>query len=228
VDYHYPNDELMQRVPTYKDVECIEQIEHHQWDKGNEYYDLFKANRLDVDRFKEWINLGRPPKFNLDDGTRSWLLRYEYVRKYAWAVPAQKAINCLKASMPIVEFGAGSGYWAQLVTGVWDDPNYKAYDNFSTHCFTDMFYNVQDVPPIVAGNETFFFCWPYMNSMATDAIKLYKPKRIIYVGEGYGGCTADDEFHTLLDDSYQEKAEIPIPKYEGIHDTFTVHELSNC
>ena len=44
------------------------------------------------------------------------LLRQKLVRKFAWAIPDQKAINlCCKYS-PLIEIGAGTGYWASLIS----------------------------------------------------------------------------------------------------------------
>ena len=41
--------------------------------------------------------------------------------------------------------------------------------------------------------------------------------------EGYGGCTADDSFHQLLDDEWDEDQEVDLPQWDGIHDRLTVY-----
>ena len=59
--------------------------------------------------------------------------------------------------------------------------------------------------------------WPYMENDLVKALLMTNwpsSKPILYVGEGYGGCTADDEFH----DRFVEKKVIDIPQWSGLHD----------
>lgn len=41
-----------------------------------------------------------------------------------------------------------------------------------------------------------------------------KTRPIVYIGEGYGGCTADNEFHKR----FEETQTMSIPQWDGIHD----------
>ena len=53
---------------------------------------------------------------NWDYDTRSddrhWDARKDAVQQYAWAVPTEEALDVLSEHAPLVEVGAGSGYWA--------------------------------------------------------------------------------------------------------------------
>jgi len=66
--------------------------------------------------------------------------------------------------------------------------------------------------------EVLLCSWPYMDNDFTTACKAWGSQRpIIYIGEGYGGCTADDEFH----DGFVElepSVKIDILAWSGIHD----------
>ena len=53
-------------------------------------------------------------------------LRDELVKKYAWAVPTEASIEAIAALGPIVEVGAGTGYWAWLLRQV--GATVEAYD----------------------------------------------------------------------------------------------------
>ena len=42
-------------------------------------------------------------------------LRAALIREYAFAVPGEEALTCIARHAPIVEIGAGSGYWARCL-----------------------------------------------------------------------------------------------------------------
>jgi hypothetical protein len=74
-------------------------------------------------------------------------------------------------------------------------------------------------------NWTLFLCWPsYEESWATEALRLHKGTNVAYIGEGEGGCTADDEFHALLREAYHETGYLEIPQWEGVHDNLFLYE----
>lgn len=59
---------------------------------------------------------------------------------------------------------------------------------------------------------------PYEGSALSQACDLWGTERpIIYIGEGAGGCTADDEFHENFDGYLYQS--IRTPQWEGIHDS---------
>lgn len=49
-----------------------------------------------------------------DNIMSEWRARDVLVRDYAWAIPNHEAIEACAALSPIVEVGAGSGYWAHI------------------------------------------------------------------------------------------------------------------
>lgn len=67
--------------------------------------------------------------------------------------------------------------------------------------------------------------WPYMDSYAYQALKMLyivNPNAlVIYIGEGEGGCTADDRFFEHWDEIEDERLKEAQTKYErffGMHD----------
>jgi hypothetical protein len=47
--------------------------------------------------------------------------------------------------------------------------------------------------------DVLYVNWPsYAESWATDALKEFKGEFVVFIGEGAGGCTADDEFFQIL------------------------------
>jgi hypothetical protein len=70
-----------------------------------------------------------------------------------------------------------------------------------------------------ATEQTLLSIWPaYAEGWAAAALAVFRGSRLIYTGEGNGGCTADDAFHDLLDRDWSLHAEIDIPQWWGLHD----------
>jgi hypothetical protein len=60
-------------------------------------------------------------------------------------------------------------------------------------------------------------CWPlYDHTMASDAV-AHPWEYIIYIGEGEGGCTGDDLFHSVLETKYEEIQHGECVNWAAIH-----------
>jgi hypothetical protein len=160
--------------------------------------------------------------------------REEIVKNYAWAIPNAEAILELVNSGPVIEIGAGTGYWAHLVRdagGV-----IYAYDRAFGK---DNEFTLGSVWTVVlpGGPEqikewqfkdtttefTLFLCWPpYATSMALDSLREYTGKKLIYVGEQWG-CTGDEAFQEELDKNWNLDYTIEIPVWWGVHDAMYVY-----
>jgi len=92
-----------------------ELIDHSNYPplNGNELYTKWKENRLTL-----------PPDFHklldpdLDENHRGDLFEAEdenAMEAYAWAIPDERALNICAHYAPLVEMGAGAGYWARLL-----------------------------------------------------------------------------------------------------------------
>lgn len=177
----------------------------------NPYYNLFK---------KLW-GTEYPDRFvSIFD---AFSKRHIYNTRYSYAVP--NAVTLLKIkdfSNKICEIGAGTGYWLWMFKQL--SMNIVGYDDFSTH-YKDWQYSrwfrlhaggslsIKDHP-----DKTLFLCWPPMSSMAHEALKAYRGNKIVYIGEGESGCTADDDFHNLLNEEWDVEQYNIIPQWPGIHD----------
>ena len=153
--------------------------------------------------------------------------RWDLCQEYAWAIPSEEALDILSSYNPLVEMGAGGGYWAHLLRqrGV----DILAYDS---HPGDNQWVSKQWTKVRKGGPEklrklpgrTLFLCWPpYNEPMAAECLKNFRGKYVIYVGESEGGCTGDDEFHSILDNDYTLVREQPIPQWYGIHDVMLIY-----
>lgn len=164
--------------------------------------------------------------------------------QYAWAIPDEAAIKLLVKHSPIVEIGAGRGYWASLIQAAGGDvvcydekPPDRAEDNiwcppdgiktvFETIAKIDtpVFTEIREGGPekvLEHQDRTLFLCWPPMSSMAHEAVVNYTGDTVIYVGEGDGGCTAGDYFFEHMREYFDDEF-VRTPFWEGLHDGLTV------
>lgn len=155
--------------------------------------------------------------------------RHRLVRKYAWAIPTYAAVkHVTEYTNKVVEIGAGTGYWAMCLAAVGIEV--KAFDikPYKNLWCDGSWFQVEKGSPGAAANyrdHALFLCWPpYDDTLAVDALRSYSGNTLIYVGEGWGGCTGDDEFHDLLVKEWEELSSFRIPQYDGIHDYLHIYK----
>jgi hypothetical protein len=139
---------------------------------------------------------------------------------YAYAIPAPDTLEWASefcAGRPVVEPGAGRGYWANQLSQA--GMEVSAYDieppDTTTNPSFDRAAGQRDVwYPVGAldgfgpqgaseSDHVLFLCWPpgWGNTMAAQALTEFEcngGSRLIYVGEPKGGKTANDEFFDHL------------------------------
>lgn len=144
--------------------------------------------------------------------SRLGIRRDDLVCTYAWSIPSPGDIAWLAGLLDgrgVVEIGAGSGYWAwQLAQAGIDVAAYEPNNPESNR------YVGVDEPyhPLLRGDETaaaqhpdraLLLSWPsYAEPWAAQALACYEGDLLVYVGEGEGGCCADDKFFALLEDGW--------------------------
>lgn len=128
-------------------------------------------------------------------------------RKYSYAIPSNDIHAKIKlfCGNKIIEMGSGTGYWAKYLSQFEIDVlAYDTIDTRSTFC-DDVYYHeiVEGGPEVldkVSKDRALFLCWPpYDDPFAYNCLKAYKGNYLIFVGEGYGGCTGDDNFFNLIE-----------------------------
>jgi hypothetical protein len=75
--------------------------------------------------------------------------------------------------------------------------------------------------------HTLLLVWPpYDKPMGTECLLQFMKEggsSLVYVGEGQYGCTADDEFHRILDEHWSEERYVCIPQWDGMRDGLSVY-----
>jgi len=190
---------------------------------------MFKEEDADYDEYAKQ----RRNKF--DFGADSYRTRLEFVRKYGWAVPNEEALKTIEAFVggdKVLEVGAGAGLWAKILsdmgidivaTDIFEEGGY-GYTQEQAH------YNIENMNHLkslecYSDRNVLMLCWPpYDNSMAHEALMSFKGNKLIYIGEGYGGCTGCDAFHnevgtSMSSDKWNLVKEVDIPQWWGLHDS---------
>lgn len=149
----------------------------------------------------------RAGPIGLDDPRRQQL-----IRRYAYAVPTDEALDAIAAvsANGVVEIGAGTGYWARLLHDRGLDV--VAYDRWPPASGGNRF--VDAAPPwfpvrqgdeqIVAdhADRTLLLVWPTRGEIwPGDAVERFHDAggtTLVFVGEGPGGRTGDSVLHARL------------------------------
>jgi len=169
--------------------------------------------------------------YNFSDRTGGFNLRDKYRRDGMFAFVSWKWIN------PFVEWinnrrclevmsGRGILSYALKQKGIkiitTDD--YSWFDMEGMSKWHDTLVEVEKLDAVDAvikygkDIDILIISWPYMDNIAYQVIKeLYNinPEvQVVYIGEGRGGCTADDEFYENFKEVKDEKFEIVVNNYE--------------
>ena len=167
---------------------------------------------------------------------KAWEDRGRLTHFYSWAVPNSKALEAIAEYSPIVEIGAGTGYWAKLLQDQGCDvlafdkapPHKKSNPYHDCGVITNVWTEIRQGSASVlkrpeCKGRALFLCWPpYNTSMASDCLRYFKGDIVIYVGEGGYGCTGDEAFHNKLNKDFEHVKTVGIPQWHGIHDCLTV------
>jgi hypothetical protein len=170
--------------------------------------------------------------------------RDDLTKSHSWAIPNEEALQTIAEHSPdgLVDMGAGTGYWSYLlrergvVVRPYDiKPGWNHYSN-------GLWIPVSRGGPLklrhkLAKYGTLLLVWPpYSDPFAAQCLKLFQGHTVCYVGEGFGGCCADDEFFSLLhgkhydeefslvetESEWEQVCRVNIPQWPGMHDYLSV------
>jgi hypothetical protein len=169
-------------------------------------------------------------------------LRAQCILRFGFAILTTEVVEVLRHFSPILEVGAGSGYWAyELQKAGIDclatDPGTGKYGNFlrltrsklnEPMHWTKWWTNVEKLTAAEAikkyPERNLLMVWPdYDEPWPAEALKVYRGDVVLYVGESDGGCTGNDEFHEILNEKFPHRGHIWIPQHEHVHDGLYVH-----
>ena len=167
------------------------------------------------------------------------LKRPELVSRYAFSIPTGDILEPIAAHSPLIELGAGTGYWAMCLTDAGADiiafdkrppgeePPGEWYD--ANRWFDDTWFAVGEGDEAMAGHHpgrSLLLCWPPLyDPMAAGALERYRAaggKTLIYIGCP-GGC-GDDEFSAALA-SMEPVLSMELWSWPGIDEKMAVYRF---
>ncbi|MEW2353045.1 hypothetical protein [Spirillospora sp. NPDC029432] len=179
----------------------------------NPYWDIVEPLVVECDG-RRVVNGGRA-----DGSARLAFAQMILQATYAYAIPAPQTIEWMAgfcADLPIVELGAGRGYWAGQLANA--GLTVQAYDSeppdrAGNASFpgaagqADTWYPVGNLTEFAAlarpGDCVLFLCWPpgWGDAMSSEVLSQFEAaggQRLVYIGEPKGGKTGNDAFFDAL------------------------------
>lgn len=190
-----------------------------------------------------WLTTGAPPcrdlvrrhglkKFLFAHSrfTDAFMARDAFIREIGFAIPCKEAIETVVAGGPVVEVGAGSGFWSALVAQAGGNVRACDYPGGQDYAFQPARF--MDCSPSEGAefvrahpNHNVLMVWPcYQKTWSAEVAKAMAPGRTLYlVSEGEGGCVGCDDLFSVIDTDFSEAAFLRIPVWPTIGDRLTVH-----
>lgn len=163
--------------------------------------------------------------------------RNDLASRYSWTItdPTTVAFVAQHAGPKAVDPMAGSGWWALLlgeagVDTLASDLHPAGSEGNHWHKRADCWVpiGVSDGATTAAehgANRTLLLSWPpYDDSAGADILAAYPGERVIYIGEGPGGCCGTDSMFDLFETGWVEVASHRPVQWYGIHDYVTVYD----
>ncbi len=163
--------------------------------------------------------------------------RNDYVRRYAWTITAPETVAFVveHSGSAVVDPMAGSGWWAYLLgeAGVdvaASDLYLPGTDDNHWHRDVEPWVPITALDGVEAvrqhgAGRSLLLAWPPYDSPAgADILDAFQGDRVVFIGEGEGGCTGDDRLFALLDADWVEVAAHRPVQWYGIHDHVIVYD----
>lgn len=163
--------------------------------------------------------------------------RRELASRFSWAVPTEAALALIGRHDPILEVGAGTGYWAALLrNGGIDvhptDAEPPGSGGNRYHRAGRTWLEVERADAVTAvralPHRTLLMCWPPPDddSAGYAAVRAYTGDTVLYVGGGADGPTGTARLHRELELNWTVTDELALPSWPGIPDRLTVWRRS--
>ena len=156
--------------------------------------------------------------------------RERLTQKYSWALPDAAVLQAIAEHSPIVEIGAGTGYWAYLLGRMGCEvhpydaaPPATGRNPFGhRRAWCEVRRGTPETllrEPYRDGGWALLLCWPPPGDhMARKCLAHFRGDTLLYIGEPRGGHTASDAFFRKLFAEYEIVRDMPVKHWTGMRD----------
>jgi hypothetical protein len=162
--------------------------------------------------------------------------RRELASLFSWAIPTEEALDVLARHAPLVECGAGMGYWTALLRARGVDaiaydrqpPGAKLRNPYHRHA-RKPWTKVERSSSVTAARRhrerALVLCWPPYDDDAASyqALRAYRGDMVIHIGERGEGATGSVRFHRELELNWTLVEEADLPHWPRLRDTVSVY-----
>ena len=156
--------------------------------------------------------------------------RRELASRYSWAIPSRAALGLIADHGPILEVGAGTGYWASLLATdvVATDLTPPTHGGNPYHRDGRTWFPVGRMTAVDAvrahPGRTLLLCWPPPDDDAAGyaAVRAYQGDRVLLIGGDEDGPTGTPRLHRELELNWTVTDELALASWPGIPDRLTV------
>jgi hypothetical protein len=191
----------------------------------------FQLQNPYLDEFESLMPAWRVPPHMRKLTMERYMARQRMVAHFAWAIPNQEAIAVLLRHAPLIEMGAGTGYWAWLVRQRGGD--ILAFDRYPPpdrrnrwHAGERQWTEVQPGGARLLARHpgrTLFLCWPPEDEpMAELCLRSYSGQTLIYAGELPRDVEAAGASLPHPYENWEPIGSVDIPQWESVDDRLMV------
>ncbi len=170
-------------------------------------------------------------------------LRQVYVKKFGFFLVSEDFLKNtvdMFSKNKILEVGSGTGFLSSCLQSYGlditpTDENLKSNPYGFNNMYTDIIEtdSVQYLKNNAKKFDTVLMSWPnYDTDFAYNILKnMKKGQTLIYIGEGYGGCTGDDQFFDRLEicaelmEQETSKINQNSFRWPGLHDRVSIYKI---
>jgi hypothetical protein len=203
-----------------------------------------EPRRIELDKFLKLFNPYKSfpmcwwhETLGMEDGSdwrlgafnQTFSIRPFFNKLFSWSVPATEALAAIRdfvGKTPLVEYMAGTGYWSFLLrkkfgvrTFATDRNNDPDYACATSRAFMPVRTLAVESAKVPASCAAMLSWVPYKSEAADHLLKRMRSgQKLVWIGEGEGGCCATDSTFKILDELFDEAGEFRVPQFYGIHD----------
>lgn len=160
-------------------------------------------------------------------------LRKAFIRNWGFSIPCHETVEALRAlNAPLLEIGAGSGYWVALLRAAGLDvvgadvanDGEGAYGSGLGRCCP--IEAMDGATAVTRYPERDVFCsWPSQDqTWALEAVRALNVGRAFaLIGDGPQGVTGTPELYADLAARFEQVADVEIPRFPRMNDRLTIH-----